>query len=162
MYNELYFAYGSNMNLNQMAYRCPESEVVGLVRLDGYKLAFRGAGFATILPCEGGSVEGVLWRISEVDERRLDRYEGYPRHYSKSTFTVLGRDQAHYKAMLYEMCPPMRDQPALPSEQYFGGILQGCRQNGLPHRPVWEALREAQTLVKEQDLTRKKPKEKAR
>lgn len=25
-----YFAYGSNMNLNQMAFRCPDAEVVGL------------------------------------------------------------------------------------------------------------------------------------
>lgn len=24
----LYFAYGSNMNLNQMAFRCPDAEVV--------------------------------------------------------------------------------------------------------------------------------------
>lgn len=35
-----YFAYGSNMNLNQMAFRCPDAEVVGPVRLEGYCLAF--------------------------------------------------------------------------------------------------------------------------
>lgn len=74
MHNELYFAYGSNMNLDQMAYRCPEAEVVGPVRLKDHKLAFRGAGFATILPCAGCSVEGVLWRVTETDERQLDRY----------------------------------------------------------------------------------------
>ncbi len=157
LHNELYFAYGSNMNLNQMAYRCPESEVVGPVRLDGCKLAFRGAGFATILPCAGGSVEGVLWHISEMDERRLDRYEGVPRHYDKRTVQVLGKDGAHYKAMVYEMCPPLRDQPALPSESYLNGILQGCRQNSLPLRPVREALQEVQALVREQDLPRKSP-----
>ena len=157
MHNELYFAYGSNMDLDQMDYRCPESEVIGPVRLDGYKLAFRGAGFATILPCEGGSVEGVLWRISEMDERRLDRYEGYPRHYDKRTVQVLGKDGAHYKAMVYEMCPPLRDQPALPRESYLNGILLGCRQNGLPLRPVREALQETQTLVREQELPRKIP-----
>lgn len=36
----LYFAYGSNMNLNQMAFRCPDAEVVDTVRLEGYRLAF--------------------------------------------------------------------------------------------------------------------------
>ena len=33
---KLYFAYGSNMNLNQMAFRCPDAEVVDTVRLEGY------------------------------------------------------------------------------------------------------------------------------
>ena len=64
---KLYFAYGSNMNLNQMAFRCPDAEVVESVRLEGYRLAFRtnggGNGVATILPEEGSYVDGVLWRI---------------------------------------------------------------------------------------------------
>lgn len=70
------------MNLNQMAFRCPDAEVVEPVRLEGYCLAFRmsggGNGVATILPKEGSSLEGVLWRISKRDEQRLDRYEGFP------------------------------------------------------------------------------------
>ena len=74
---KLYFAYGSNMNLNQMAFRCPDAEVVESVRLEGYRLAFRtnggGNGVATILPEEGSYVDGVLWRISERDEQHLDR-----------------------------------------------------------------------------------------
>ena len=41
---KLYFAYGSNMNLNQMAFRCPDAEVVESVRLEGYRLAFRTNG----------------------------------------------------------------------------------------------------------------------
>ena len=66
---KLYFAYGSNMNLNQMAFRCPDAEVVDTVRLEGYRLAFcmngGGNGVATILPEEGSYADGVLWRISE-------------------------------------------------------------------------------------------------
>lgn len=61
-----YFAYGSNMNLNQMAFRCPDAEVVGPVRLEGYCLAFcmngGGNGVATIFPEQGSFVDGVLWR----------------------------------------------------------------------------------------------------
>ena len=49
-----YFAYGSNMNLEQMKYRCPAAEVVENVRLEDYRLAFRGRapgnGVATVLP----------------------------------------------------------------------------------------------------------------
>ena len=77
-----YFAYGSNMNLDQMAYRCPAASVVENVRLDGYRLTFcgrgKGSGVATILPEEGSQVEGVLWKITPECEKSLDFYEGYP------------------------------------------------------------------------------------
>lgn len=65
-----YFAYGSNMNLGQMRFRCPDAEVVGNVRLEDYRLAFRGRapgnGVATVLPEKGSCVDGVLWRITEA------------------------------------------------------------------------------------------------
>ena len=54
-----YFAYGSNLNFEQMAYRCPEATAVGIAKLDGYELAFR-RGYLTILPKEGTSVEGLI------------------------------------------------------------------------------------------------------
>ena len=80
-----YFAYGSNMNLDQMAYRCPAAFVVENVKLDGYRLTFcgmgKGSGVATILPEEGSRVEGVLWKLTPECEKRLDFYEGYPHLY---------------------------------------------------------------------------------
>ncbi len=65
---KLYFAYGSNINLNQMADRCPAAEVVGPVILEDYKLLFRGnyrgTGVATIKPYKGRKVYGLLWNIT--------------------------------------------------------------------------------------------------
>ena len=58
-----YFAYGSNLNFEQMAYRCPEATAVGIAKLDGYELAFR-RGYLTILPKEGASVEGLIWSVT--------------------------------------------------------------------------------------------------
>lgn len=72
-----YFAYGSNLNFDQMAYRCPEATVVGTAKLDDYELAFR-RGYLTILPKEGASVEGLIWSVTDHDESQLDCYEGYP------------------------------------------------------------------------------------
>ena len=66
-----YFAYGSNLNFEQMAYRCPEATAVGIAKLDDYELAFR-RGFLTILPKEGASVEGLIWSITDHDESQLD------------------------------------------------------------------------------------------
>ena len=82
-----YFAYGSNLNFEQMAYRCPEATVVGTAKLDGYELAFR-RGYLTILPKEGASVEGLIWSVTDHDESQLDCYEGYPTFYDKETVTV--------------------------------------------------------------------------
>lgn len=42
MAKRLYFAYGSNINLEQMAVRCPAALMVGPAVLDGYELLFRG------------------------------------------------------------------------------------------------------------------------
>lgn len=135
----LYFAYGSNMNLDQMALRCPQAEVVGPARLEGYRLAFRGNGYsgvATVLPQPGSCVEGVLWKISARDEMHLDYYEGYPRLYGKEMLSVTGRDGQCSEVMVYTMNSPYRDTPAIPSRGYLDGILTGYRQNGLETQPV--------------------------
>lgn len=85
MADRLYFAYGSNINLNQMDHRCPDATVVGPVALENYELLFRRGGFATIAPKEGGKVHGLLWSITLECERSLDMYEGYPRFYDMTT-----------------------------------------------------------------------------
>lgn len=83
----LYMAYGSNMNLEQMADRCRTAEVVGKGILKNYELLFRGArhgAVATVEPREGSSVPVVLWEIGARDEVALDCYEGYPRLYREA------------------------------------------------------------------------------
>ena len=69
-----YFAYGSNLNFEQMAYRCPEATVVGTAKLNGYGLAFR-RGYLTILPKEGASVEGLIWSVTDHDESQLGLHD---------------------------------------------------------------------------------------
>ena len=97
MEDRYYFAYGSNMNLEQMKYRCPAAEVVENVRLEDYRLAFRGRapgnGVATVLPEKGSCVEGVLWKITEACEKSLDFYEGFPSFYRKESIRVKNQDE---------------------------------------------------------------------
>lgn len=47
-YKRLYLVYGSNINLEQMAKRCPNSKVIGTAMVPDYELEFRGV--ATIVP----------------------------------------------------------------------------------------------------------------
>lgn len=84
-----YFAYGSNMDTEQMLRRCPDAEFNGIGVLRNYKFALDEEGLATVVPCEGKEVQGVIWRISETDERSLDRYEGVSVGcYTKETLKV--------------------------------------------------------------------------
>ena len=82
MKESYYFAYGSNMNLDQMAYRCPAASVVEKVKLEGYRLTFcgrgKGCGVATILPEEGSRVEGVLWKITPGVKKAWTFMKGIP------------------------------------------------------------------------------------
>lgn len=102
---KLYFAYGSNINLSQMSYRCPAAEVVGPVVLEDHQLLFRGNyrgnGVATIAPCEGQNVQGLLWRITPECEKSLDVYEAFPRLYDKQPVTVQDRDGKTFTVMAY-------------------------------------------------------------
>lgn len=132
MEENLYFAYGSNLDLEQTAQRCPDAEIVGPVRLENYELRFRGNGFATVTPKKGGVVYGLVWKITPNCEQSLDRYEGYPRHYTKETVTVKDAAGAEIPVMVYIMAEPYCRQPALPSPYYYRVIQRGFEANGLP------------------------------
>lgn len=74
---QLYIAYGSNINLEQMAFRCPHSRVVGTSEIKDYELEFRGV--ATIVPKENATVPVLIWELDERDLSTLNRYEGATR-----------------------------------------------------------------------------------
>ena len=149
----LYFAYGSNINLEQMAQRCPDAMPLDPVTLDNYELLFRGndrgAGVATIVPCEGGEVRGLLWRLTPLCELSLDRCEGYPWLYQKETVTVRTHDGWEIPVMTYVMTGEWLREPVLPSKAYSQTIRDGYRQNGLPVRTLDEALEHARGEVRE-------------
>jgi gamma-glutamylcyclotransferase (GGCT)/AIG2-like uncharacterized protein YtfP len=105
MQNKIYLAYGSNLNMEQMANRCPTAQVVGTSNLNGYKLLFRGGhdrAVATIEPKEDCSVPVLLWEITPRDEAALDRYEGWPFLYRKAYVDVQLNGKT-VTAMLYIM-----------------------------------------------------------
>ena len=94
-----YLAYGSNLNKEQMAYRCPGAVPVGTMMLEGYELLFRAPGVLTIEENAEGKVPIGIWKVDEQHEKALDRYEGYPRvYYKKEVEISKGR-----KAFVYIM-----------------------------------------------------------
>jgi gamma-glutamylcyclotransferase (GGCT)/AIG2-like uncharacterized protein YtfP len=124
---KIYLAYGSNLNLEQMAYRCPDAAVIGSTVLSDYRLVFRGgrhSGVATIEMKRGSSVPALLWEITEKCEKALDRYEGHPHLYRKKRLLV-DLDGYELVAMAYIMNegPPL----AMPDAYYYATILEGYR-----------------------------------
>lgn len=147
----LYFAYGSNINLHQMAVRCPAAKVVEPAVLENYELLFRGNdrafGVATIRPKEGSRVHGLLWKITPECERSLDLYEGYPHLYEKQKIPLTTKSGQQVSAMVYVMTREKERVPSMPTRSYYIGILEGFRQNGLPVKSLEQALN---NLIREQ------------
>ena len=145
--DRFYIAYGSNLNLGQMAKRCPTAQTVKATYLRNYRLMFRGKGtaVATIEKCQGDKVPILIWRLQPNDEHNLDIYEGYPHLYRKEMIKVTV-DSRRLRAMVYIMNEAMHPYDT-PSRSYFDTIRQGYEDSGFDAKilrhavldSVWEA-----------------------
>lgn len=133
-YRRLYIAYGSNINLEQMAYRCPNSKIIGKEMLKGYELEFRGV--ATIVPNDKSEVPVLIWEIDGRDEHSLDRYEGFPNLYRKELFEI-EIDGEKKECMAYLM---NKGQISPPTSYYYNVINQGYEANGMDKSYLRAAL----------------------
>lgn len=138
----MYIAYGSNMNLSQMAYRCPNSKVVGKGILRGWKLVFNI--HADIIPTGNreDTVPVVVWDIAKQDWKRLDMYEGYPRYYVKEEILTDIEDAGACKCIAYVMAPDRKGYEP-PYQNYFDVIKTGCEENGIDVQYLYDAVNEA-------------------
>ena len=81
-----YLAYGSNLNIRQMRYRCPTAKPIGITAIPDYELLYKGSktgAYLTIEQKKDGLVPIAVWEVTEADEKRLDAYEGCPTFYYK-------------------------------------------------------------------------------
>ena len=131
---KLYAAYGSNLNLEQMAMRCPDAEPVCKTMLKGWQLEFRSV--ATIVPIPDAETPIGIWKIKQNDEEALDRYEGYPRLYRKE-YLEIEIDGELKIVMVYIM---NRGEPSLPPQRYLNTIRQGYMDVGLEMEYLDNAL----------------------
>lgn len=139
-----YIAYGSNMSVEQMAYRCPEAHIVGVGYLEGWKLEFYL--HATVEPVKrDGKVPVVVWEISEQDEKNLDRYEGVPSYYTKERATVRLIDGEQVEGLIYLM-RKYRDLP--PTKGYVQGIADAYKRFGFKKelKDLHEAVRVSEIM----------------
>ncbi len=147
----LYFAYGSNLDPNQMRERCPDHRVVGLAALHEHRLVFPvfsnnwGGGVSSIQPHHGETIWGILYELSEADLASADRYEGFrapgDQHnlYDRDHVTVElvrpddGSVPRRVRAWAYFARP---SNPSPPSQRYLDVVLRGARHHRLPEEYI--------------------------
>lgn len=135
----LYVAYGSNMDIEQMEYRCPHAKIICNGTLKGWKLVFN-VHADIIKGNKSDEVPVVVWNIDDVNDwESLDFYEGYPSYYVKENVSVIFDNGKKENAIVYVMaedrkgiCPPMKI--------YFDGIISGCMENGIDTEYLYKAL----------------------
>lgn len=121
-----YVAYGSNLNREQMARRCPTAKILGKSVMHGWALRFRGA--ATVERRKDSSVPVLVWDIQPEDEKALDVYEGYPHLYRKETVRVYLNGK-QVSAMIYIMNENNRPY-GIPGKGYYDTIREGYLDSG--------------------------------
>jgi hypothetical protein len=138
--HRLYFAYGSNMNPEQIGARCHEPRVLGLARLSNHKLAFFGnskrwdGAEETIVQAPGSELWGVIYKLNFSNAEQLDswqdvRLDGTGPYFHFPT-EVIDSDGMPHSVLLYKR--NQLGEPQLPSREYLDFILAGARARGLP------------------------------
>jgi gamma-glutamylcyclotransferase (GGCT)/AIG2-like uncharacterized protein YtfP len=129
----LYFAYGSNLHHTQMKRRCKDSIFLKKINLKDFKLTFRNM-YADIERKKNSIVQGALFEISKIDEKKLDVYEDYPTIYKKYYFTYYEK-----KIMTYTMTK--KTLFTFPSQRYLNIIKRGYKDCDLDKKHLKKALK---------------------
>lgn len=149
-----YLAYGSNLNVRQMALRCPTAKPVGSAVIKDYELLFKGSktgAYLTIEPKSGAEVPVAVWSVELADEERLDVYEGFPAFYYKTEFDLpvnyFSGKKVVRKAFVYII---HEERPlGLPSGSYVRTCLEGYSNFGFDESILFKALNNSRRVAHE-------------
>ncbi|KAJ4985886.1 aig2 family protein [Stagonosporopsis vannaccii] len=157
----IYFGYGSNLWLHQMAIRCPTSTYLGVARLPHYTWLINDRGYANVVEANSSSsrysdeVYGLVYSLLPEDEKRLDRNEGVPVAYTKELIACefwpggehekidTGVPPFEKRSMLVYI-DRNRTTPDEPRHEYVYRMNQGIRdavERGVPEEYVKDVMR---------------------
>lgn len=141
MLKKYYLAYGSNLNLEQMAFRCPNARTMGTMNLKDYRLVYKGAenghSYLTIEPCKDSNVPLGIYEVSSLDIFSLDKYESYPTFYSKYFIPIKMGDK-NERALIYIMNEGFDYH--IPSLEYIATCKKGYEDFGFDNTILEKAL----------------------
>ena len=118
-----YFAYGTNLNKKVFLRKFKKAKVIKKYNLKNFKVVFRTKYKIPDLQKRINSkVQGLIYKIDKNIEKKLDRYEDYPKIYIKKYFNYNKK-----KIMYYLM--KKKSSIKRPSGYYFKIMKNGYRQN---------------------------------
>jgi len=126
----LYFAYGSNMDLVQMSNRCERAATVSTAELPSHRFIINSRGVATVVPDRASTVRGLLWRLSEEDQRSLDRHEGVVQGIYRKAFMKVNVSSGRKVRALVYVATDSTPGEARPG--YMEKIVSAAEECGLP------------------------------
>lgn len=133
--SKYYFAYGNEMDADQMTEYCSSAKFIGTAQVAGYHVVFKGfpSGHYAAMEEEADSlVYGVVWEIDDAEEDGLDRAHGIPNIYDKGDMTVTV-DGKEYACLTYVM--PADRAYGLPRASYYNKMEAAFAKYGFP-KPV--------------------------
>ena len=125
----LYFAYGSNLDPDQMDRRCPDATAIGAASLADHAFRIGARGYATVSPSPGDTVWGGLWDVSDSDLARLDTYEGVAGGLYRRETALVEIDGQFLATLIYM---ENADDLGSPSDWYLTRLVAGARWFELP------------------------------
>ena len=145
----LYFAYGSNMNWEQIRKRCPSARFLGVAAMRNQRIAFtrkstkRCCGVADVVPENGRTVWGVVYEICDHDIGALDFSEGYRPNRNENSYwrrecmVFLDNDDKQ-PLTVHTYFAEHQQNPPCPNAEYMELILSGARYWHLPQEYIHE------------------------
>lgn len=130
----LYFAYGANMDTDELTHRVGPVEPVGIAHLEDHRLVFdrHGAlwdgGVSSVVTSVGDRVFGVVWRMSPQALATLDAIES-PEAYARLTKDVVTGSGERLSCQVYVSYP---QGERLPAPAYIALLISAARKASLP------------------------------
>ncbi|TWT54991.1 AIG2-like family protein [Rubripirellula amarantea] len=151
---DLYFAYGSNLNVPEFRSWCQRNgflnafiEPIVVARLSGYALSFshysraRNGGALNVVPSENEYVDGVVFQVPGPEGwAALDAKEGFPKRYQKESLSLKTDDGKDLLAWVYVVKEPKCDHYP-PHSDYVRVVQDGCRTFKMCEKRLLKAAR---------------------
>lgn len=133
-----YFAYGSSANVSSFKKALSKVgledkiKILGVGRIDGYRLAFTrlrrdNTGALDMVASEGDYVLGVVYEVPDEAMPTIDKREGHPNSYVKTGIDVIlgGEEEIH---VLTYLVVDKKNNEVCPSDDNFKKVLTGLKE----------------------------------
>ena len=147
-----YFAYGSNLDIDQKERRTGEIREARRACLPGYRITFDKlggdrTGKANITPDDTHVVWGVAYLCSGEALTKMDDYEGVLAVTIAARVCRFGANRMRHSMLSLRRGRAVRGSPRPPAPDYLQRIVRGARNHGLPEEYIRRFSRQPKTRI---------------